>query len=213
MAPDQNETARAITVEVYADVICPWCYIGKRRLDAAFEARPTLTPHYIWRTFLLNPTMPSYGMDRADYLNAKFGQSAAAVYGRIAAAGLDSGIEFKFDAIRRTPDSRAAHRILIAAGSDSAALSEAIYRAYFIDGRDIGDPKELAAIATEFGKPDLIDTSQEDSIGRQLENNLCTANQLRLDGVPYFIFAGKYAIAGAHLPEHLLPAIDAAVAA
>ena len=152
-------------------------------------------------------------MDRADYLNAKFGQSAAAVYGRIAAAGLDSGIEFKFDAIRRTPDSRAAHRMLIAAGSDSAALSEAIYRAYFIDGRDIGDPKELAAIATEFGKPDLIDTSQEDSIGRQLENNLSTANQLRLDGVPYFIFAGKYAIAGAHLPEHLLPAIDAAVAA
>ena len=213
MAPDHKETAQSITVEVYADVICPWCYIGKRRLDAAFEARPAITPHYVWRTFLLNPTMPSYGMDRTDYLNAKFGQSAAAVYGRIAAAGLDSGIEFKFDAIRRTPDSRAAHRMLIAAGNDSAALSEAIYRAYFIDGRDIGDPAELAAIATEFGSPNLMEASQNDSVGRQLENNLSTANQLRLDGVPYFIFGGKYAIAGAHLPEHLLPAIDAAVAA
>ena len=213
MAPDHQDIPRSVSVEIYADVICPWCYIGKRRLDAAFAARPAITPKYVWRTFLLNPTMPSYGMDRGDYLNAKFGQSAAAVYGRIAAAGLDSGIEFKFDAIRRTPDSRAAHRMLIAAGDDSADLSEAIYQAYFIDGRDIGDPAELAAIAKEFGRPDLIAASEDDAIGRQLENNLSTANQLRLDGVPYFIFSGKYAIAGAHLPEHLLPAIDATVAA
>lgn len=212
MASDQNRTTSSVTVEIYADIICPWCYIGKRRLDAAFAARPNVTANYVWRTFLLNPTMPRQGMNRADYLSAKFGQSAAAVYGRIAAAGLDSGIEFKFDAIQRTPDSRTAHRMLIASGPDSAALSEAIYRAYFIDGRDVGDDGVLAAIAEDFGRPDLIVASQDDSIGRQLENNLATANQLRLDGVPYFIFGGKYAIAGAHLPEHLLPAIDATIA-
>lgn len=203
---------RTVSVEIYADVICPWCYIGKRRLDDAFAARPEIRPSYLWRTFLLNPTMPSEGMDRDAYLNAKFGNSAAAVYGRIAAAGLDSGIEFRFDAISRTPDSRLAHRMLIAAGPDNAGLSEAVYRAYFIDGRDIGCIDELTAIAQEYGRPDLIEAALDDTTGKQMETHLATGNRMRLDGVPFFIFSGKYAIAGAHLPEHLIPAIDAAAA-
>jgi len=204
---------RTITVEVFADVICPWCYIGKRRLDMAFETRPDIRPAYIWRTFLLNPTMPPEGMERDAYLSAKFGNSAAAVYGRVAAAGLDSGINFRFDAISRTPDSRPAHRMLIAAGPDSADLSEAIYSAYFIEGRDISDPQELESIAVAFGRADLIDMAADDTVARQLDTHLATGNRMRLDGVPFFIFGGKYAIAGAHLPEHLVPAIDAAAAA
>jgi predicted DsbA family dithiol-disulfide isomerase len=211
---DQSATTdtRTVTVEVFADVICPWCYIGKRRLDMAFEARRDVRPSYVWRTFLLNPTMPSEGMERLAYLNAKFGNSAAAVYGRIAAAGLDSGIEFRFDAISRTPDSRPAHRMLIAAGPDSAELSEAIYRAYFTDGQDISDPVVLETIAAEFGRSDLIEAAADDAVARQLDTHLATGNRMRLDGVPFFIFGGKYAIAGAHLPEHLVPAIDAAAA-
>ena len=211
---DQSATTdtRTVTVEVFADVICPWCYIGKRRLDMAFEARRDVRPSYVWRTFLLNPTMPSEGMERLAYLNAKFGNSAAAVYGRIAAAGLDSGIEFRFDAISRTPDSRPAHRMLIAAGPDSADLSEAIYRAYFTDGQDISDPAVLETIAAEFGRSDLIEAVADDAVARQLDTHLATGNRMRLDGVPFFIFGGKYAIAGAHLPEHLVPAIDAAAA-
>ena len=203
---------RTVAVEVFADVICPWCYIGKRRLDMAFEARPDVTPSYVWRTFLLNPTMPPDGMEREAYLSAKFGNSAAAVYGRIAAAGLDSGIEFRFDAISRTPDSRPAHRMLIAAGPDSAELSEAFYRAYFVDGHDISDPHVLEMIAGEIGRPDLIGAAADDTVARQLDTHLATGNRMRLDGVPFFIFGGKYAIAGAHLPEHLVPAIDAAAA-
>ena len=211
---DQSATTdtRTVTVEVFADVICPWCYIGKRRLDMAFEARRDVRPSYVWRTFLLNPTMPSEGMERLAYLNAKFGNSAAAVYGRIAAAGLDSGIEFRFDAISRTPDSRPAHRMLIAAGPDSAELSEAIYRAYFTDGQDISDPAVLETIAAEFGRSDLIEAAADDAVARQLDTHLATGNRMRLDGVPFFIFGGKYAIAGAHLPEHLVPAIDATAA-
>jgi predicted DsbA family dithiol-disulfide isomerase len=203
---------RTVAVEVFADIICPWCYIGKRRLDMAFESRPEIRPSYIWRTFLLNPTMPPEGMDRDAYLSAKFGNSAAAVYGRIAAAGLDSGIEFRFDAISRTADSRPAHRMLIAAGHDSAELSEAIYRAYFAEGRDISDPQVLEGIAVEFGRTDLIDAAADETVARQLDAHLATGNRMRLDGVPFFIFGGKYAIAGAHLPEHLVPAIDAAAA-
>jgi len=211
---DQSATTdtRTVTVEVFADVICPWCYIGKRRLDMAFEARRDVRPSYVWRTFLLNPTMPSEGMERLAYLSAQFGNSAAAVYGRIAAAGLDSGIEFRFDAISRTPDSRPAHRMLIAAGPDSAELSEAIYRAYLTDGQDISDPAVLETIAAEFGRSDLIEAAADDAVARQLDTHLATGNRMRLDGVPFFIFGGKYAIAGAHLPEHLVPAIDAAAA-
>ena len=210
---DDRPACKTINVEIYADIICPWCYIGKRRLEDAFVKRPDITPVYHWRAFLLNPTMPRDGMDRNAYLHAKFGHSAAAVYGRIATAGLDSGISFRFDDIRRTPDSRAAHRMLIAAGSENAMLSETLYRAYFIDGRDIGDMSVLTEIAEASGQPDLLEKAADEAVGRQLENNLATANQLRLDGVPFFIFDGKYAIAGAHQPEHLIPAIDAAAAA
>jgi predicted DsbA family dithiol-disulfide isomerase len=102
--------------------------------------------------------------------------------------------------------------MLIAAGPDSAELSEAIYRAYFVDGLDISDPLVLETIADEFGRPDLIEAAADDAIARQLDTHLSTGNRMRLDGVPFFIFGGKYAIAGAHLPEHLVPAIDAAAA-
>ena len=202
----------SLTIEIFADVICPWCYIGKRRLDAALAARPHVRPQIIWRAFLLNPTMPKEGMRRSAYLSAKFGHSAAAVYGRVAAAGMDSGIHFNFDAIERTPNSRAAQKLLLAAGTDTASLSEALYRAYFIDGRDLGDEQILADILTSHDRTDLATAISSETINRQMDNDIATANQLKLDGVPYFIFGGKFAVAGAHLPEHLIPAIDAATA-
>jgi predicted DsbA family dithiol-disulfide isomerase len=202
----------SLTIEIFADVICPWCYIGKRRLDAALAARPHVRPQIIWRAFLLNPTMPKEGMRRSAYLAAKFGHSAAAVYGRVAAAGMNSGIHFNFDAIERTPNSRAAQKLLLAAGTDTASLSEALYRAYFIDGRDLGDEQILADILTSHDRTNLATAISSETINRQMDNDIATANQLKLDGVPYFIFGGKFAVAGAHLPEHLIPAIDAATA-
>ena len=204
-----------VDVEIYADIVCPWCFIGKRRLDAAFARRPHITPRYIWRCFLLNPNMPADGMHRQAYLHAKFGDSAQAVYGRIAEAGLDSGITFNFDAISKTPNSRSAHKLLLAAGADNHALSERLYSAYFIEGQDIGDKDVLDRIAIDAGQ---IDTGQIDlaqarhnvNFDQQLENDLAKARRLNMDGVPYFIFGGTYAIAGAHEADHLLPAIDAA---
>ena len=207
-----SATNKIVNVEIYADIICPWCYIGKKRLDAAFAARRHVTPRYIWRGFLLNPGMPAEGMDRQAYLHNKFGSAAAAVYGRIAAAGLDSGIAFNFDKITRTPDSRGVHHVLLSAQNNVEILSEAFYQAYFIEGKDIGDPDIIAAIIDEAGVDIDLDTVHSNSTQRQLEQDLFMARQLQLDGVPYFIFAEQYAVAGAHLSEHFLPVIDAATA-
>ena len=197
-----------VDVEIYADIICPWCYIGKKRLDSAFAARPHVTPRYIWRCFLLNPTMPPDGMDRQAYLIGKFGNAAKAVYGRIVDAGLESGIAFNFDGIKRTPDSRKTHRYLLAAAAKGHDLSDAFFKAYFIDGRDIGDDNELAKIAHEKGF--TIDPARlaDPALDRQIANDIEMSRQLRVDGVPFMIFAGQYAIAGAHMPEHLIPTID-----
>ena len=205
-----SATNKIVNVEIYADIICPWCYIGKKRLDAAFAARRHVTPRYIWRGFLLNPGMPAEGMDRQAYLHNKFGSAAAAVYGRIAAAGLDSSIAFNFDKITRTPDSRGVHHVLLSAQNNVEILSEAFYQAYFIEGEDIGDPDIIAAIIDEARVDIDLDTVHSTATQRQLEQDLFMARQLQLDGVPYFIFAEQYAVAGAHLSEHFLPVIDAA---
>ena len=212
MSSQISASPESLRIEIFADVICPWCYIGKKRLDAALAQRPHITPRIVWRTFLLNPTMPAEGMHRAAYLAAKFGHSAAAVYGRIAATGLDSGIRFNFDAIKRTPDSRKAQKMLLVAGGDTNRLSEALYHAYFLAGWDIGDLQVLVEIAAEIGRPDLIEALDNVAVQRQLETDIARAHQLNLDGVPYFVFGEAYAIAGAHMPEHLIPAIDAATA-
>ena len=200
-----------VDVEIYADIICPWCYICKKRLDSAFAARPHVTPRYIWRCFLLNPTMPPDGMDRQAYLIGKFGNAAKAVYGRIVDAGLESGIEFNFDGIKRTPDSRKTHRYLLAAADKGHDLSDAFFKAYFIDGRDIGDDNELAKIAHEKGFTIDPASLADPALDRQIANDIEMSRQLRVDGVPFMIFAGQYAIAGAHMPEHLIPAIDGCI--
>jgi predicted DsbA family dithiol-disulfide isomerase len=156
--------------------------------------------------------MPPAGIDRQAYLIGKFGNAAKAVYGRIAEAGLESGIAFNFDGIKRTPDSRKTHRYLLVAAAQGHDLSDAFFKAYFIDGRDIGDDDELIKIAHE--QELTIDPASlaDPALDRQIANDVEMSRQLRVDGVPFMIFAGQYAIAGAHMPEHLIPAIDGCLA-
>ena len=202
--------SKIITVEIYADIVCPWCYIGKKRLDAAFKLRPNIQPKYVWRCFLLNPRIAAEGVDRETYLKNKFGSTASAVFGRIAAAGLESGINFDFDKITRTPDSRIVHRMLVSAQHNVEQLSEAFYKGYFIDGKNIGDPIVITQIINSTGLNIDPKVAQSTATHRQLEHDLYMAQQLQLDGVPYFIFDEQYALSGAHMPEHILPVIDAA---
>jgi predicted DsbA family dithiol-disulfide isomerase len=203
---------KIVEVEIYADIICPWCFIGKKRLDAAFAERPGVSPRFVWRCFLLNPSMPEEGMDRQAYLHGKFGNAANAVYGRIAAAGLDSGITFNFDLIKRTPDSRKIHRYLLAAMAEGHDLSEAFFTAYFIDGKDLGDERVLADIANNYGIKISADVLTDPRLDARINNDLDMTRQLRIDGVPFMVFGGKYAVSGAHMPNHMIPLIDAAIA-
>jgi predicted DsbA family dithiol-disulfide isomerase len=142
-------------IDIVSDVICPWCFIGKRRLEKALSLRPDLAVDVTWRPFQLNPDMPPEGMERKAYIAAKFGGGGQAdrVYANVAEVGAGIGIPFAFDRIRRTPNTRDAHRLIRWAAAHALAdpVVEALFRAYFLDGRNIGDRAVLAEIAGTAG--------------------------------------------------------------
>jgi predicted DsbA family dithiol-disulfide isomerase len=201
-------------IDVVLDLVCPWCFIGKRRLETALAMRPGIVARRGWRPFQLNPDMPQAGVTRHDYLAAKFGGShhAQRVYQSVSDAGITVGIAFDFDAIERTPNTRDAHRLVRLAEREGCAdaLVEAMFRAYFIAGRDLGDPATLAALAADSGLDraaatrflasdvGVADVVAEDRFARRAGIN----------AVPCFIFDGNYAIAGAQEPEFFLPVFD-----
>jgi len=209
----------ALTVDVVSDVVCPWCFIGKRRLEAALaqlrEQEPGLPVHVRWHPFQLNPELPPQGVDRKAYLEAKFGgpQRAAQVYDRVRAAGRTADIDFEFDAIARQPNTLDAHRLIAWAQSrqegDPQALVEALFRAYFLDGRYIGDADILARIAADAGydPDDARAFVRSDALRDDVRGADARAREMGVSGVPFFIFDGKTALSGAHEPAALLEAI------
>ena len=216
MSHSPSSLPKHLIVDVFSDIICPWCYIGKTRLEEAFAQRPNIVPEYRWRCFLLNPTMPAGGMDRTAYLTAKFGHAANAVYGRIAQAGDEAGIAFQFSNIKRTPDTRPIHKILIAAGDAATQLSDAFYQAYFLRGEDISDSatqdklidevSQTHASAADARSPEKLAQAQT-----RLEADLRYGQSIGIDGVPLMIFNSNYSLAGAYPSDILLNAIDAAI--
>lgn len=204
-----------INIDVFSDVICPWCYIGKRRLDDAIglynQSRPEdsqIGLNITWRAFLLNPAMPREGMDRGDYINSKFGLGGASFYERIAGVGREVGINFNFAGIKRTPDSRPALRLVLSAGELADSVKQDLFKAYFIDGEDIGDERILARIA---GRHDLPYPPSEDA-SIVFEQCLAEVTRLNIQGVPFFIIENEWALSGAHTPETFMPLFDAALA-
>jgi predicted DsbA family dithiol-disulfide isomerase len=201
-------------VDIVSDVICPWCYIGKRRLEKALALRPDLSLDTHWRPFQLNPEMPAEGVERRVYLAAKFGAAAHAdrIYASVSEAGASVDIAFAFDRIRRTPNTRDAHRLIrYAAGQGRAdVVVEALFRGYFTAGRDIGDHRVLAEIAGEAGL-DAADTAEWLASPADLAQVLAEdrgARRLGINAVPCFIFEGQYAVSGAQEPEFFLPVFD-----
>ena len=146
-------------IDIFSDTICPWCFIGKRRLERALAERPQLDLTLNWRTFQLNPDMPAEGMDRQRYLEVKFGGSdnAKAIYDQVRAAGESEGIDFAFEAMTRTPNTIASHRLIryaAKAGSENGhqnTVVQALFDAYFLRGEDIGDLDVLTVAAAPGG--------------------------------------------------------------
>ena len=200
-----------LKIEIFADIICPWCYIGKKRLENALSERPDIDASIQWKGFLLNPSIPQYGIDRRQYLLTKFGHAASSVYSRIEQAGRLTGIDFDFDAIERTPDSRPVHELIIAAGIDGYELSEMFYQAYFLDGKDISNSDIQEEILESSNLSQISTLKKITDAKKILASDLTQGNLLGIDGVPFFVFNNQVSLAGAHPENILLTAIDTAV--
>jgi predicted DsbA family dithiol-disulfide isomerase len=201
-------------VDVICDLVCPWCYIGKRRLEKALASRPMLVIEITWRPFQLNPDMPAGGMAREAYLAAKFGGAGHAhrIYQAVAEAGATVAIPFAFDRIRRTPSTRDAHRLVrhAALHGRATAMVDALFAAYFLEGRDIGDRGALVDIAETQGlerrhvRAFLDGPAEIDYVLAEDRR----ARRLGINAVPCFIFERQYAISGAQEPEFFHPVFD-----
>jgi predicted DsbA family dithiol-disulfide isomerase len=209
-----NKQGAGFRIEVYSDVICPWCYVGKRRLERALsELKDVVKGEVTWRPFQLNPTMPLDGMDRTTYLKAKFGSLEA--FGRmeeqLLAAGADEQIPFAFEKVARTPNTFAAHRLVWYAAQQAKQdeVVEALFRAYFLGGKDIGDLKALTQAAAEAGlervKADTFLASEKGAAEVKAEE--AVGRRLGISGVPYFVFNGTVSISGAQPPAIFVSAI------
>ena len=201
-------------IDIISDVVCPWCFIGKRRLERALVMRPEIAAEITWRPFQLNPDMPAEGMARADYIATKFGDSGHSrrIHQTIAEAGATVGIDFAFDKIKRSPNTRNAHRLIRYAAKQGVAAEVVtrLFEGYFLEGCDVGDLATLAKIAAEAGLDErearafLAGDGERDEIVAEDRN----ARRLGVNAVPCFIFAGQYAISGAQEPEFFLPVFD-----
>jgi len=212
----------AMRVTIYADFVCPWCYIGKRRLERAAEIwRGQAAPvgeaglRRVWQPFQLNPAMPPEGMERDAYLNWKLGgaERVAFIHDRLAKEGAAEGLRFAFDRISRMPNTLAAHRLIDwaqrhAGDNENAgdALAEALFAAYFTEGRDIGDADELAAIAAAQGLPrgEAEELLRGDGGLEAMREADEQARARGVNAVPCYVMGDSYALSGAQPPEVFL---------
>ena len=210
------ELTEPMTIDVVSDVVCPWCYIGKRRLEAALDERGSGSKTVVrWHPFQLNPDIPLGGADRRRYLENKFGgpERAREIYERVEAVGQEVGIWFEFARIERQPNTLDAHRLIAWAQAARPAivadLVERLFRAYFTQGVDIGDIEHLARIAGEAG----FDAFRAKSMLASGEGRAAVAaadqraRAMGISGVPFFIFNQRLAVSGAQPAKVLLEAM------
>ena len=206
----------ALTIDIISDVVCPWCYIGKRRLEQALEQyaadHPDADPPEIrWRPFQLNPDMPAAGIPRQEYIRRKFGANGGANYKRVAQVGADEGLEMDFDGIDQQPNSLAAHSLIDLAqpGPEQDRVVEAMFNAYFVDNLDFTKRKNLIEVAVGAGLPQAAVEARLDDPGAIEEVRAADeeARGMGVEGVPFFIFNRKVTLSGAHEPQTMLDAI------
>jgi predicted DsbA family dithiol-disulfide isomerase len=214
-----NAVAEPLTIDVVSDVVCPWCFLGKRRLDSAIRASKGAPIVVRWRPFQLDPSIPAGGMDRRAHIMAKFKDDArlAAVHDRLSEMGKGIGVAFAFDRIERAPNTLDAHRLIrwASVGDKQDAVVDRLFRLYFEEGRDIGDRKVLIDVARECGMDAelvaklLADGDDVDAV----QAEIAQAQAIGVSGVPFFIFASRFGVPGAQETEVLAKAIAQARAA
>jgi predicted DsbA family dithiol-disulfide isomerase len=204
-------------IDVISDTVCPWCFIGKRRLETALAERPDIGFDVRWRPFQLDPTIPAEGRDRRAYLKAKFGDSPQfkAAGEAIKSFGDELGIPFAFDRIERTPNTADSHRLIRWASSVDRqdAVVEGLFNAYFVEGRDLGDRAVLCDVAGQAGMDsELVEELLASDADRDLVlKEIAIAQEMGVSGVPAFVIDNRFLLIGAQDKAVLLRAIDKAV--
>lgn len=212
-----TSTRKPLQIDVVSDVVCPWCFIGKRRLEKALALKPEIPVEVRYHPYFLNPWVPREGMSREEYLTTKFGsvERYASIAGRVAAAAASEGLTYAADKMKRQPNTTDAHRLILWAqrsGGHAAAarMKQRLMDLYFSEGGDLSDREVLVQAAADCGlDADEIRTqlaSEQDV--EQITRQANAAKEAGIDGVPTFIFAGVAAISGAHPPEVLASAIE-----
>ncbi len=196
-----------IKLDILSDPICPWCFIGKTRLEKALAAEEDHPFTIEWHPFQLNPDMPKDGMDRREYLETKFGgkENAVRVYGQIESAAIEDGLEIDFGAIKRTPNTIDAHRVIHWAGVEGKQndVVNALFKAYFQDGRDIGNAEVLSDLADSAGMDAAVVAKllASDSDIADIQNRDAHSRKMGVNSVPTFIVANQHAVPGAQPAE------------
>ncbi|MEO5701325.1 MAG: DsbA family oxidoreductase [Casimicrobiaceae bacterium] len=201
------------SIDVISDMVCPWCFVGKRRLDEALSRAGVASATVRWHPFELNPELPEAGMDRRAYLRAKFGDAdGATTYARVREAGASTGIDFAFERIVRQPNTRAAHRLVWwvqSQGQDATALMDRLFRGYFLEGRSLAGHDALLALAAEAGIDSVAAGAflASDAGVAEVRKAEQRAQEIGVSGVPFFIFAQRLAVSGAQGVDLLVDAL------
>jgi len=209
-------TLKPLQIDIVSDVVCPWCYIGKRRIENALALAPDVPVEIHWRPFFLNPWVPREGISREQYLTTKFGSVEAykGIAGRVVAAAEEEGLSYRPDLVRRQPNTLDCHRLIHWAerdpsGDKSTAMKQRLMELYFRDGGDLTDIEVLVQAASDVGM-DAERVRQRLSTDEDVELISADAKEASdkgISGVPTFLFAQKYAVSGAQPAEQLARAI------
>ncbi|MFU0503720.1 DsbA family oxidoreductase [Pseudaminobacter sp. NGMCC 1.201702] len=216
-----TDERQAITIDVVSDVVCPWCFIGQKRLDKAIDAVPEVDVAVRWRPFQLDPTIPAGGMDRKQYMLSKFGseERLREIHSRIEPLGAAEGISFDFGAIKVSPNTLDAHRVVrwaATAGEEvQNKLARRLFSLYFEQGKNVGDHAVLIEAAREAGMdaPVVEALLPTDTDRDAVATEAATASRMGISGVPCFLLEGKYAVMGAQESDTLADAIRQVAAA
>ena len=200
-----------VNIDIFSDVVCPWCYIGKRNLEKALKIitsnRDDLNISVNWRAFQLNPTLPMGGVSRQEYTSSKFGgrENAKAIYDRVRIAAEQVGLTLQFDDIIVQPNSTKMHELIYASKETALTddLIEALFKAFFIDGKDLSKKENIGQIAREVGMSDEVIHAaiESDTYADQVSEDLEESQRIGIRGVPFYVLNDEIGLSGAQPPE------------